>query len=307
MLSIAIDGPVGAGKSTVADEVARRLGILHLDTGAMYRAVGLAVVAAGIDVQDEAAVTALCEQGGARVDVRYENGAQVTLVNGRDVTGSIRSQEAGTAASAVSRYAAVRRMLVRRQQELAREQPMLLDGRDIGTVVLKDATVKIYLTASPEARARRRLNQLREKGQDADFGEILHEVNTRDHQDMTRAVDPLRQAEDAIVVDSSDLNFEETVQANRHGRDMSAGFENGWVELLDLNKMLAADGTAERAERAVENLKRKRLKVFSGNYIGVNPRNAGDTIDLTAGYEENQNSSIPSFGYILKDCITVEN
>ena len=101
--------------------------------------------------------------------------------------------------------------------------------------------------------------------------------------------------------------IEQTVQANAHGRDMSAGFENGWVELLDLNKMLAADGTAERAERAVENLKRKRLKVFSGNYIGVNPRNAGDTIDLTAGYEENQNSSIPSFGYILKDCIRVEN
>ena len=211
--SIAIDGPVGAGKSTVADEVARRLGILHLDTGAMYRAVGLAVVAAGIDVQDEAAVTALCEKGGAHVDVRYENGAQVTLVNGRDVTGSLRSQEAGTAASAVSRYAAVRRMLVKRQQELAREQPMLLDGRDIGTVVLKDATVKVYLTASPEARAQRRLNQLREKGQDADFGAILHEVNARDHQDMTRAVDPLRQAEDAVVVDSSDLNFEETVQA----------------------------------------------------------------------------------------------
>ena len=213
MLSIAIDGPVGAGKSTIADEVARRLGILHLDTGAMYRAVGLAVTAAGIDVQDEAAVTDLCEKGGAHVDVRYENGAQVTLVNGRDVTDSIRSQEAGTAASAVSRYAAVRRMLVRRQQQLAQEQPMLLDGRDIGTVVLKDAPVKIYLTASPEARAMRRLNQLREKGQDADFGEILHEVNTRDHQDMTRAVDPLRQAEDAVVVDSSDLDFEQTVQA----------------------------------------------------------------------------------------------
>ena len=213
MLSIAIDGPVGAGKSSIADEVCRRLGILHLDTGAMYRAVGLAVTAAGIDPEDEAAVTALCERGGARVDVRYENGAQVTLVNGRDVTGSIRTQEAGTAASCVSRYPAVRRMLVRRQQELAKEQPMLLDGRDIGTVVLPDAPVKIYLTASAEARAQRRLNQLREKGENPDFDDILREVNARDHQDMTRETDPLRQAEDAVLLDSSDLDFEQTVQA----------------------------------------------------------------------------------------------
>lgn len=213
MLSIAIDGPVGAGKSTIADEVCRRLGILHLDTGAMYRAVGLAVTASGVDPQDEAAVSALCEKGGARVDVRYENGAQVTLVNGRDVTGLIRSQEAGAAASAVSRCAAVRRMLVARQRELAREQPMLLDGRDIGTVVLPDAALKIYLTASPEARAMRRLKQLEEKGEHPDFDAILSEVNARDHQDMTRAVDPLRKAEDAVEVDSSDLNFEETVQA----------------------------------------------------------------------------------------------
>jgi len=213
MLNIAIDGPVGAGKSTIADAVANRLGILHLDTGAMYRAVGLAVLAAGVDVQDEEAVSALCEAGKILVDVRYENGAQVTLVNGRDVTGSIRSQEAGTAASAVSRYAAVRRMLVKRQQELARTQPMLMDGRDIGTVVLKDAPVKIYLTATPEARAMRRLKQLHEKGETPEFAEILAEVNARDDQDMHRAVDPLRQAEDAVVVDSSELTFEETVQA----------------------------------------------------------------------------------------------
>ncbi len=211
MLNIAIDGPVGAGKSTIADEVASRLGILHLDTGAMYRAVGLAVLQHGVDLQDEEAVTDLCKQ--SQVDVRYENGAQVTLLDGRDVTGLIRSQEVGTAASAVSRYAGVRRLLVQRQQELAQTQPMLLDGRDIGTVVLPNAPVKVYLTATPEARAMRRLKQLLEKGETADFAEVLAEVNARDEQDMNRAVDPLRQAEDAIVVDSSNLTFEETVQA----------------------------------------------------------------------------------------------
>lgn len=213
MLSIAIDGPVGAGKSSVADEVARRLGILHLDTGAMYRAVGLAVTDAGIDPADAGAVAALCEKGGAHVDVRYENGRQITLVNGRDVTGRIRTQEAGTAASQVSKLPQVRRMLVRRQQELAKQQPMLVDGRDICTVVLPDAPVKIYLTASAEARALRRMKQLEEKGGQADYDAILAEVNARDHQDMTRAVDPLRQAEDATLVDSSDLDFEQTVQA----------------------------------------------------------------------------------------------
>lgn len=211
MLNIAIDGPVGAGKSTIADEVASRLGILHLDTGAMYRAVGLAVLQHGVDLQDEEAVTDLCKQ--SQVDVRYENGAQVTLLDGRDVTGLIRSQEVGTVASAVSRYAGVRRLLVQRQQELAQTQPMLLDGRDIGTVVLPNAPVKVYLTATPEARAMRRLKQLLEKGETADFAEVLAEVNARDEQDMNRAVDPLRQAEDAIVVDSSNLTFEETVQA----------------------------------------------------------------------------------------------
>ena len=213
MLNIAIDGPAGAGKSTVADEVARRLGILHLDTGAMYRAVGLAMLDAGIDLNDEQAVTHCCRSGGAIVDVRYQNGAQVTLVNGRDVTGLIRTQQVGDAASCISRYAAVRRMLVARQQELARKQHMLVDGRDIGTVVLPDAPVKVYLTASAEERARSRLLQLQEKGQEADFEAVLAEVNARDAQDMNREVDPLRQAEDAVVVDSTNLSLEETVQA----------------------------------------------------------------------------------------------
>ncbi len=212
-LTIAIDGPVGAGKSTISDEVAQRLGILHLDTGAMYRAVGLCVMRRGMDLQDEAAVSALCEAGGAQVDVRYENGAQRTLLNGEDVTSFIRAQEVGQAASAVSRYAAVRKMLVRRQQEMAKSQSMLLDGRDIGTVVLPHATVKIYLTASAQARAQRRMLQLREKGDETPFEDILREVNARDDQDMHREVDPLRQAEDAVLVDSSNITFEETVEA----------------------------------------------------------------------------------------------
>ena len=212
-LTIAIDGPVGAGKSTISDEVARRLGILHLDTGAMYRAVGLFALEEKIDLQDEAKVSALLTEGKARVDVRYENGAQITLLNGRDVSGLIRSQEVGQAASAVSRYPAVRKALVERQRELARTQPMLLDGRDIGTVVLPNATVKVYMTAAPEVRAKRRMQQLREKGVDTPFEEILREVNARDYQDIHREVTPLRQAEDAVLVDTSDMTFEESVEA----------------------------------------------------------------------------------------------
>ena len=212
-LTIAIDGPVGAGKSTISDVVAKRLGILHLDTGAMYRAVGLYMLDHGIDPQDQETVSSLCEEGKVLVDVRYEDGSQRTLLNGQDVSARIRAQEVGQAASAVSRYPAVRRTLVRRQQEMAKDQPMLLDGRDIGTVVLKDATVKIYLTASPESRAQRRMLQLKEKGDETPFETILAEVNARDYQDTHRETDPLRKAEDAVLVDSSDLTFDETVDA----------------------------------------------------------------------------------------------
>lgn len=212
-LTIAIDGPVGAGKSTISDAVAQRLGILHLDTGAMYRAVGLCALENGIDPKDEENVCRLCEENKAQVDVAYEAGVQRTLLNGRDVSSAIRTQEVGQAASAVSRYVPVRHMLVRRQQEIASAQSILLDGRDIGTVVLTDATVKIYLTASPEARARRRMLQLQEKGDETPFEVILSEVNARDWQDMHRDLDPLRQADDAVLVDSSDLSFDETVQA----------------------------------------------------------------------------------------------
>lgn len=211
-LTIAIDGPVGAGKSTISDEVARKLNILHLDTGAMYRAVGLGVMDLGGDLQNETQVCALLEKD-IQISVAYENGTQKTLLNGQDVSHRIRTQEAGGAASAVSRYSGVRKKMVALQQEMARTQDMLVDGRDIGTVVLPNATVKIYLTASNEARAKRRMDQLREKGDQTPFETILAEVRARDYQDMNRAVDPLRQAEDALLLDSTGYTFDQTVQA----------------------------------------------------------------------------------------------
>ncbi|MBQ8072725.1 MAG: (d)CMP kinase [Clostridia bacterium] len=208
-LNIAIDGPVGAGKSSIADAVAKKLGILHLDTGAMYRALGLKALRTETDVRDERAVTALCAE--LQLDVRYGEAGQVTMLDGEDVSGLIRTPEVSMAASTVSRYAEVRRMMVRRQQELAAKQDMLLDGRDICTTVLPDAPVKIYLTASSEERARRRWLEMREKGEPDTFEEVLAQVIARDEQDMNRPVEPLRQAEDAVLVDSTEMSFDQVV------------------------------------------------------------------------------------------------
>jgi cytidylate kinase len=208
-LNIAIDGPVGAGKSTVADAVAERLGILHLDTGAMYRALGLTALRRGIDTQDERAVVDLCL--GLDISVRHEADGQHTFVEGEDVTGLIRTQEVSMAASTVSRYAEVRRAMVKVQQKLAAETDMLLDGRDICTTVLPNATAKIYLTAAAEERARRRWLELKEKGVPEPYEEVLQAVRDRDNQDMNRQVEPLRQAEDAVLVDSSELTFDQVV------------------------------------------------------------------------------------------------
>lgn len=208
-LNIAIDGPVGAGKSTVADAVAERLGILHLDTGAMYRALGLTALRRGIDTQDERAVVDLCL--GLDISVRHEADGQHTFVEGEDVTGLIRTQEVSMAASTVSRYAEVRRAMVKVQQKLAAETDMLLDGRDICTTVLPNATAKIYLTAAAEERARRRWLELKEKGVPEPYEEVLQAVRDRDNQDMNRKVEPLRQAEDAVLVDSSELTFDQVV------------------------------------------------------------------------------------------------
>ncbi len=210
-LNIGIDGPVGAGKSTVADAVAAKLGILHLDTGAMYRALGLTALRQNIDVQDEQAIVDLC--GRLKISVSHEADGQHTFVEGEDVTGLIRTQEVGMAASTVSRYAEVRKAMVRLQQKLASETDMLLDGRDICTTVLPNATAKIYLTASAEERARRRFLELQKKGSEENYEQVLREVIKRDEQDMNRPVEPLRQAPDAVLVDSTNLSFDEVVDA----------------------------------------------------------------------------------------------
>ena len=208
-MNIAMDGPVGAGKSSIADLVAKRLNIMHLDTGAMYRAVALYMLKNGIDLEDERAVEEAC--GGAQVDVRYENGAQQTLLCGEDVSEKIRTPQVSAAASAVSRWPAVRRRMVAAQREIAKTADMLIDGRDIGTNVLTDAPVKIFLTATAQERARRRWQQQRERGVDEPFEQVLEELNARDAQDMNRPTDPLRQAEDAVLVDSTELTPEQVV------------------------------------------------------------------------------------------------
>ena len=209
--NIAIDGPVGAGKSSIADAVAGKLGILHLDTGAMYRALALYALRSGVELTDEAAVSACCAQ--ADIAVGYADGRQRTLLSGEDVSDLIRTGEVSAAASVVSKWPAVRERMVALQQELARKGNMLIDGRDIGTVVLADSPCKIYLTASAEERARRRYLQNLEKGDNTPFEDVLAALNARDAQDMGRAVSPLRQAEDAVLVDSTDMTREEVVDA----------------------------------------------------------------------------------------------
>ncbi|MDO4484730.1 MAG: (d)CMP kinase [Clostridia bacterium] len=208
-LNIAMDGPVGAGKSSIADAVAGRLGILHLDTGAMYRAIGLCAIRTGTDLADEQAVTAMAAD--AEITVAHGQGGQHTYLNGEDVTGLIRTEQVSMAASAVAKYGDVRKLMVRLQQQLAAEQDMLVDGRDICLRVLPDANVKLFLTASAEERARRRYLELQKKGSTESYETVLEDLKQRDAQDMNRAVDPLRPTEDAIIVDSTDLTFEQVV------------------------------------------------------------------------------------------------
>lgn len=210
-INIAIDGPVGAGKSSIADMVAEKLHILHLDTGAMYRTLGLHMLRMGLDPQDEQAATEQCSL--VRIDVRYQDGAQHTLLAGEDVTGLIRTGEVSAAASAVAKWPGVRSRMVEAQQALAKTADMLIDGRDIGTRVLADSPCKIFLTASAEERARRRYVQQVAKGDVTPYEQVLRELNERDAQDMNRKTEPLRQAEDAVLVDSTNMTPEQVVDA----------------------------------------------------------------------------------------------
>lgn len=208
MVSVAIDGPSGAGKSSMARRLASELGYTYVDTGAMYRAVGLYALRAGKDPADNAAVEALLPQ--VHLDILLKDGTQHVLLNGEDVSAAIRAEEVGMAASAVGANPAVRAFLLDTQRSLAKSRDVLMDGRDIGTVVLPDATVKIFLTASPEARAQRRFAELQAKGEQADFETVLADIRRRDDQDTHRAAAPLRQAEDAVLVDTSELDIEQS-------------------------------------------------------------------------------------------------
>ena len=210
-IQVAIDGPAGAGKSTIAQQAAQRLGYAYIDTGALYRTIGLAVMRSGASTKDAAAVAACLP--GISLDVKYLHGTQHVFLDGEDVSAAIRTPEASLAASDVGKVPAVRDYLLELQRSLARAQNSILDGRDIGTVVLPDADVKIYLTATAEERARRRQLQLAEKGIDEPFEKVLAEVIARDEQDMNRPIAPLRPAEDGVTLDTTGYGFEESVQA----------------------------------------------------------------------------------------------
>lgn len=211
-ISIAIDGPSGAGKSTLARAVAARLGYLYVDTGAIYRTLSYYVHTHGIDPGDEAAVLAALPD--ARVELAYgDGGQQHMLLNGTDVSREIRLPEISLCASAVSARPGVRAYLLEMQRELARTHSVVMDGRDIGTVVLPDADVKVFLTASPEARARRRMLELEQRGTPEPFEKVLMEIEERDWNDTHRAAAPLRQAEDAVLLDTTELDFRQSEEA----------------------------------------------------------------------------------------------
>ena len=207
--TIAIDGPAGAGKSTIAKKVAKELSFIYVDTGAMYRAMGLYFLRKGIAPEDAAAIEAACDE--IQVSIRYENGEQQVILNDTNVTPFIRKEEVGNMASATSIYPKVREKLVELQKELAKTTNVIMDGRDIGTCVLPDAQVKIYLTASVDARSKRRYDELCKKGISCDIEEIKKDITGRDYRDMHREMSPLKQAGDAVLVDSSELNIEEVV------------------------------------------------------------------------------------------------
>ena len=222
-MKIAIDGPAGAGKSTISKAVAGELNYLYIDTGAMYRSVGLAAVEAGINTRSETELAGII--GDILIDIKNTEDGQKYYLNGRDVTQKIREPQISMAASDVAVIPAVRLKLVELQRKLAEKTDVVMDGRDIGTYVLRDAELKIFLTASPEARARRRQAELAAKGVDADYDTVLRDIRTRDDQDTHRAAAPLRQAEDAVLVDTSELDFEQSFAALRKLVEQAAAKE----------------------------------------------------------------------------------
>lgn len=208
--NVAIDGPAGAGKSTIAKLVAKKRGYIYVDTGAMYRAMALYLLRTGVDISDRAAIAKACQN--ADISIAYQKGEQVVLLNGENVNAYLRTEEVGNMASVSSAVPEVRKKLVELQQELAAKEDVVMDGRDIGTVVLPNADVKVYLTASTHTRAMRRFLELQEKGQAADLEKIEADIADRDYRDMHRETSPLRQAEDAVLVDSSEMTIEQVVE-----------------------------------------------------------------------------------------------
>ena len=208
--NIAIDGPAGAGKSTIAKKLAKELGYVYVDTGAMYRAMAYYFLTNNISSDDEAAIAKACEN--VNVSIAYKNNEQQVLLNGENISDKIRNEEVGNMASATSVYPVVRTKLVELQRQLAQKENVIMDGRDIGTVVLPNANVKIYLTASSKVRAQRRFDELTEKGISCEFDEIEKDIIDRDYRDMHRETSPLKQADDAVLLDSSDMDIDEVVE-----------------------------------------------------------------------------------------------
>lgn len=207
--NVAIDGPAGAGKSTIAKLVAKEKGYIYVDTGAMYRGLAIHFLDKGIQPQETEKVIEACKD--AEVTIAYEDAVQHVYLNGKDISSRLRNEEVGNMASVTSAIPEVRKKLLELQQNLAKTQNVIMDGRDIGTCVLPHADVKVYLTASVETRAKRRYQELQEKGEDCNLEEIAHDIEERDRRDMTREIAPLKQAEDAVLVDSSDMTIAEVV------------------------------------------------------------------------------------------------
>lgn len=209
--NIAIDGPAGAGKSTIAKRVAKELSFIYVDTGAMYRAMALHLLKNEVPMEDADAIAKSCQD--ASISIRYENGEQQVILNGENVTALLRAEEVGNMASVSSANPSVRARLLDLQRSLAASQSVVMDGRDIGTTILPNAEVKIYLTASSATRARRRYKELIEKGEECNIEDIQKDIEERDQRDMNREISPLRQAEDAVLVDSSEMTIDEVVSA----------------------------------------------------------------------------------------------